>query len=180
MLEGICSRFKILFWKLNGSNMGQQCRINYHVSCTRLKDKLIFGNNVALDRGVHIVLTKTDSSKKYLINIGNQVYINRNTIIDATTYISIGDNCMIGPGCYITDHDHAFQKLPSNTPINTTPLDGKNTIIENNVWIGANVTILKGVTIGKNTVIGAGSIVTKSIPENAIAVGNPCKVIKNK
>ena len=54
------------------------------------------------------------------------------------------------------------------------------TKIEDKVWIGANVTVLKGVTIGKNAVIGAGSVVTKSIPENAIAIGAPAKVIRYK
>lgn len=51
-------------------------------------------------------------------------------------------------------------------------------VIEDNVWIGANVTIMKGVTIGKNSLIGTGSIVTKSIPENVVAAGNPCKVLR--
>lgn len=54
----------------------------------------------------------------------------------------------------------------------------KPVIIEENVWIGEGVKVLKGVTIGKNSVIGAGSVVTKSIPDNVIAAGNPCKVIK--
>ena len=58
---------------------------------------------------------------------------------------------------------------------------GKNApiVIEDNVWIGANATILKGVTIGRNSLIGAGSVVVKSIPENVIAAGNPCRVIKS-
>lgn len=51
-------------------------------------------------------------------------------------------------------------------------------MIEDNVWIGANVTINQGVTIGKNTIIGSGSVVTKSIPENVIAAGNPCRVLR--
>lgn len=52
-------------------------------------------------------------------------------------------------------------------------------IVGNNVWIGANVTVVPGVTIGDNCVIGAGSVVTKDIPDNTVAVGNPCKVIKS-
>lgn len=61
------------------------------------------------------------------------------------------------------------------------PRAGKNApiVIEDNVWIGANATILKGVTIGRNSLIGAGSVVVKSIPENVIAAGNPCRVIKS-
>lgn len=56
--------------------------------------------------------------------------------------------------------------------------DAKPINIGENVWIGANATVLSGVTIGKNSVIGAGSVVTKDIPENVVAVGNPCKVLR--
>ena len=55
----------------------------------------------------------------------------------------------------------------------------KPVFIDDNVWLGVNVTVLKGVTIGKNSVIGAGSVVTKNIPANVIAGGNPCVVIRN-
>ncbi|MCX7593606.1 MAG: acyltransferase, partial [Fischerella sp.] len=86
-----------------------------------------------------------------------------------------GQHCAIGPGCYITDHDHGLD-------LNCTPLEqpmvAKSTQIGDRVWIGANVTILKGVTIGRDSVIGAGSVVTKDIPAQAIAVGVPAKVIK--
>ncbi|WP_431609958.1 DapH/DapD/GlmU-related protein [Chryseobacterium sp. 'Rf worker isolate 10'] len=51
--------------------------------------------------------------------------------------------------------------------------------VGNNVWLGGNVVVLPGVSIGNNSVIGAGSVVTKDIPENVVAVGNPCKVVKN-
>ena len=84
--------------------------------------------------------------------------------------ITLGDNVRVGANTTIISGD-AHQDDPragKNKPIN----------IEDNVWIGANVMILKGVTIGRNSVVGAGSIVTKSIPENVVAAGNPCKVIK--
>jgi len=81
---------------------------------------------------------------------------------------------MVGPNCsfYTTMHPlnayHRTQGLQWAKPIT----------IENNVWLGGNVTVLAGVTIGENSVIGAGSVVTKNIPPNTLAVGNPCKVIK--
>lgn len=84
--------------------------------------------------------------------------------------ITIGNNVRIGANVLIMDGD-AHQDDPragANSPI----------IIEDNVWIGGGSTILKGVTIGRNSIIGAGSIVTKDIPENAVAVGNPCRVIR--
>lgn len=84
--------------------------------------------------------------------------------------ISIGKRVRVGANVLIMDGD-AHQDDPragANAPI----------VIEDNVWIGGNTIVLKGVTIGKNSVIGAGSIVTHNIPENVVAAGNPCKVIK--
>lgn len=85
--------------------------------------------------------------------------------------ITLGDNVRVGANTTIISGD-AHQDDPragKNKPIN----------IEDNVWIGSNVMILKGVTIGRNSVVGAGSIVTRSVPENVVAAGNPCKVIKS-
>ena len=85
--------------------------------------------------------------------------------------ISIGNGVRIGANSIIMDGD-AHQDDPragANRPV----------VIGNNVWLGANVTVLKGVTIGENSIIGMGSIVTKDIPANVVAAGNPCKVIRN-
>lgn len=84
--------------------------------------------------------------------------------------VTLKDNVRVGANVTIMDGD-AHQDDPRSG--NNTPI-----VIEENVWIGANTTILKGVTIGRNTLIGAGSVVTKSIPENVIAAGNPCKIIR--
>ena len=84
--------------------------------------------------------------------------------------IEIGNNVRIGANTLITDGD-AHQDDPRsgrNKPI----------FIEDNVWIGANVVVKKGVTIGRNSVIGMNSVVTKDIPANCIAIGNPCVVVK--
>lgn len=84
--------------------------------------------------------------------------------------ITIGNHVRVGANSLIIDGD-AHQDDPRS---------GKNKpiVIEDNVWIGANVTVLKGVTIGRNSLIGAGSIVTKDIPANVVAAGNPCIVVK--
>ncbi|MGI0480752.1 acyltransferase [Geminocystis sp. CENA526] len=128
----------------------------------------------ALDRGVTL-LCSGEPVDKPRIYIGSHTYINRNTFIDATESIIIGEYCGIGPNCYITDHDHGYD---AELPPLKQPMVSKPTKIGNNVWIGANVTILKGVSIGDRTIVGAGSVVTKSLPENVIAVGNPAQIIK--
>lgn len=87
--------------------------------------------------------------------------------------IIIGDNVQFAPGVQLISANHNFEDF--DIPEYSPPLK-----IGSNVWLGANVVVLPGVEIGNNVVIGAGSIVTKSIPSDSIAVGNPCKVIKNK
>ena len=108
------------------------------------------------------------------VKLGNSVYANFNLTLVDDTYITIGDNTMIGPNDTLATAGHPI--LPSlrekgyqfNVPIN----------IGKNVWIGAGVIVLPGVNIGDNSVIGAGSIVTKDIPENVVAFGNPCRVVR--
>lgn len=130
----------------------------------------------ALDRGV-VLLCSGEPLPHAKIHIGSHTYINRNTFLDSILSLTIGSECAIGPGCYITDHDHG---MDVSLPPLSQPMVGKATKVGDRVWIGANVTILKGVTIGSGAVIGAGSVVTKDIPENAIAVGVPAKVIRYK
>jgi len=104
--------------------------------------------------------------------VGKNVFINSGCHFQDNGGIEIGDGTMFGFNVNITTLNH---DINPKTRLNATP---KPVIIGKNVWIGANCTILPGVTIGDNSVIGAGSVVVKSIPENAIAVGNPARVIK--
>ena len=128
-------------------------------------------NGVALDRGVTLLATN-DTAR---IVIGQSCYINRQTMLDASELIEIGANTMIGPFCYITDHDHTFGPglVPGETPLVSSP-----TRIGKRCWLGAHVSILKGVAIGDGTVVGAGSVVTKSLPAGVVAAGNPAKVLR--
>ena len=96
------------------------------------------------------------------IDIGREVYINRNCNIICRNSISIGNKVTIGPNVCIYDHDHNYKKY-KNEKYNTLPI-----LIGNNVWIGANAIILKGIKIGDNCIVGAGTIVTKSILDNTV------------
>ncbi len=108
------------------------------------------------------------------VYVGKNCYLNFNITFVDDGKIIIGNNVFIAPNVSILTNNH----LISPNLRNKNLLYAKDVIIKDNVWIGAGVTILPGVTIGENSVIGAGSIVTKDIPNNVIAVGNPCKVIR--
>ncbi len=108
------------------------------------------------------------------VHFGKNVYANFNVTFVDDTHIYVGDYTMLGPNVVIATAGHPI--LPElrekayqyNMPVH----------IGKNCWLGAGVIVLPGVTIGDNTVIGAGSVVTKDIPANCVAVGNPCKVLR--
>lgn len=108
------------------------------------------------------------------VHFGKNVYANFGLTCVDDTHIYVGDYTMIGPHCILATANHPI--LPElrekayqyNLPIH----------IGRNCWLGAGVIVVPGVTIGENTVIGAGSVVTKDIPANVVAVGNPCRVMR--
>lgn len=108
------------------------------------------------------------------IEVGDNFFANTNLIILDGAKVSIGNNVFIAPNVGIYTAGHPLNSQQRNTGIEYAyPIK-----IGNNVWIGAGAIILPGVSIGNNSVIGAGSLVNKDIPEDSLAVGNPCKVIK--
>ena len=109
------------------------------------------------------------------IEIGPRTYINRHTMLDAAERIEVCEQAMIGPFCYITDHDHTFG---SGAAPGAGALVSEPVRIGARCWLGAHVTVLKGVTIGEGSVVGAGSVVTKSLPPGVVAVGNPSRVLR--
>ena len=108
------------------------------------------------------------------ISVGRHFFANFNFTVLDEAKVTIGDNCFIGPNvsiytaCHSTDPVERNQRKEWAEPVT----------IGDNVWIGGGAIILPGVTIGKNTTIGAGSVVTKDIPDNVVAAGNPCRVIR--
>ena len=111
----------------------------------------------------------------YNIEFDGFVYVNHNSVFLDCAKIKIGKNTFIGPNCGLYTAVH-----PTNAK---ERIEGKEwaepITIGEGVWLGGNVVVLPGVKIGDRAVIGAGSVVTKDIPADVVAVGNPCKVIKN-
>ena len=110
----------------------------------------------------------------YNIEVGENFYMNHNCVVLDCAKVTFGDNVFIGPNCSFYTPIHPLNAEERNSGIEKAlPIK-----VGNNVWFGGNVVVLPNVKIGDNSVIGAESVVTKDIPANVVAVGNPCKVIK--
>ena len=155
--------------------------IKYHPLLLKGKGTISFGKNVQI--GVvsspgfysHYTYLEARNESSEII-IGHNVAINNAFSIECSSKVVIENDVLIGVNCSIIDndgHNLAINKRNAGNP-EMAPVH-----IHENVFLGNNVSILKGVTIGKNSIIGNGSVVTKDIPENVIAAGNPLKVIRN-
>lgn len=110
----------------------------------------------------------------YNIEIGENFYANHNLVILDAAKVKFGDNVFVAPDCGFYTAGHPIDVERRNKGLEYAyPIT-----VGNNVWIGGGVRVMPGVTIGNNVVIGSGSVVTKDIPDNVVAVGNPCKVLR--
>lgn len=110
----------------------------------------------------------------YNIELGENFYSNHNLVILDCAKVSFGDNVFVAPNCGFYTAGHPIDAERRNKGLEYAyPIR-----VGNNVWIGGGVQVMPGVTIGNNVVIGGGSVVVKDIPDNSVAVGNPCRVIR--
>ena len=108
------------------------------------------------------------------IHLGARVFFNFNCTVLDVCDVRIGDYTLFGPGVQILTPLH-----PLNADLRRTQEYGKPIVIGADVWVGGGALILAGVHIGARTIIGAGSVVTRDIPENVLAAGNPCRMIRD-
>jgi acetyltransferase-like isoleucine patch superfamily enzyme len=131
------------------------------------------GNAVGLN---HRCIVRT-IAQKAIIAIGDGVQMSGATIL-AREQITIEKNVFIGANCTVVDSDFHPLDPGDRVSMRNNSVLSAPVHLEENVWLGMNVIVLKGVTIGRNTVVGAGSVVTRSLPPNIIAGGNPAKIIR--
>ena len=171
---GLASRFRNIWFRALGVRIDGYVWIR-HLSIPRNWSDITLEGRCALDDGVVLICSGTPAGRKLVIRRGS--YINRYSIIDVSEGLEIGENCMIGPYCYLTDHDHAH--LPGRL-VHDQSLTAAPVRIGSDVWLGAGVIVLKGVTIGDNAVVGAGAVVTKDVPAGAKVAGVPARVIGSR
>ena len=176
-------RINRLILKANGAVFGKNLQIPGKVSWLIRGARITIGNNFYLSSGNGVNPIASNLQGAIYLGNGASLKIGNNVGMSSTRLwihesARIGNNVKIGGCVLITDTDaHPMDYMArrsSNEGTKSAPV-----VIEDDVWVGAHCIILKGVTIGARSVIGAGSVVTKSIPADCVAAGNPCRVIKN-
>lgn len=171
---GLASRARNRYYRALGADIQGYCWLR-RISIARNWSDITLEKDVSLDDGV--VLITGGPPRRDKIRIGSGTYVNRYTIFDGHERLHIGRHVMIGPYCYFTDGDHG---TAPGSSVQSQPMRVAPTIIEDEAWIGARVTVLPGVRIGKGAVVGAGAVVTRDVPDYAIAVGVPARVIRSR
>lgn len=159
-------------------NQARLIRLPFDV---RGKQYMIFGKGFTTGFGNRLQVDLIENNQP-LLSFGRNVQINDYCHIACVNRVAIGNDVLIASKVFITDHDHGKyvgdnQDSPQSVPKNRK-LFFSSVTIEDRVWIGENVVILPGVTVGEGSIIGASSVVTRSVPANSIAVGNPARVLK--
>ena len=172
-----------LILKANGAVFGKNLQIPGKVSWLIRGARITIGDNFYLSSGNGVNPIASNLQADVYVEPGATLTIGNNVGMSSTRLwihesARIGNNVKIGGCVLITDTDaHPMDYMArrsSNEGTKSAPV-----VIEDDVWVGAHCIILKGVTIGARSIIGAGSVVTKSIPADCVAAGNPCRVIKN-
>ncbi|MCU0846561.1 MAG: acyltransferase [Spirochaetes bacterium] len=143
---------------------------------------VVYGKNITLGKNVVIVAadgyrtnlsTIRHSAGEGRITIGDNVLVMNGVRLSSASGITVGNDCMLANFCYLTDSDWHDIYDRTSTPGGTAPI-----VLEDGSWIGDSAIVCKGVRVGRNSIIGAGSVVTRDIPPNVIAAGNPARIVK--
>ena len=164
-------------WKMLGLNTNGFFSIMHNINFFNPKNIFIDKNVILFSNSIFKTFNKNENKNEIVLKIGKNTSIGEFSCIISSKKISIGENVMIAPHCFITDGTHKFDS--KNILIKDQGNIYADVILENDVWIGTGVKILPGVTIGKGSVIAAGAVVTKDIPPYTLYGGVPAKKIKD-
>ena len=162
---------KVIYYKLR---YPQSLHWDSALRCKKVSEIKILSGNLKIGKGFgmnpgsYIAVVNNGN-----VSIGNNVAINRNTIIVCHDSITIGEHCSIGPNVLIYDHDHCFNAGGLQDGYRTSPV-----VIHKNCWIGGGVTILRGTVIGEGCVIGAGCVLKGNIPPHSLVTSDRELVIR--
>lgn len=171
-------RVRVLKHKLSGATIGKGCRFESDVTFLYAW-RTRFGKGCIVDAFAQFKCpTSTDPKIPYNIDIADNVFIGRGTIIDSNLSIKIGKDTFIAPYCFITDTHHKF--ADAYLPIRLQGCEYEMVEIGEDVWVGAHVVIVAGVTIGKGSIVAANSTVTVAVPAGVVVGGSPARIIKRR
>lgn len=163
-------------WEKNFGGFGQNSEIGYP-AILQETNKIHIGNNTTILNNARLQNFSDKAENVQGIFIGDRCYLGFGLSVLNASKIVIGDDVLMASNVLICSENYGMNP-ESNLPYMDQKLEAKDVEIGNGCWISQNVCILPGVRIGEKSIIGAGSIVTKSIPDYCIAVGNPARVIK--
>ena len=145
----------------------------YGESAIRVGRDTLIGPYVSLSAGM---APGQDLISNAIVTIGDRCLIGRNSSIVGHLSIAIEDDVFFGPNVYVTDQNHGVDQL--DVPIGRQSEPEQPVVIGQGSWLGTNSVVLPGVTIGRHVAVGAGSVVTSDLPDNAVAVGVPARVLR--
>jgi len=161
------------------SPMGRTITIGDNVEINALsRNGIQMGNNISIHRNTVIECTGVIRELGEGLIIGNNVGIAQNCFIQVRGTVRLGSNIMFGPNVSIFSENHGYQR--TDITMLEQPTSRKGVVIEDDVWLGTRCVILDGVTIGKGSIIAAGAIVNISVPPYSVVAGVPAKVIKSR
>ncbi|MFZ5580747.1 MAG: acyltransferase [Pseudomonadota bacterium] len=158
--------------------IGSNCRIAPNVSVMRYgadEPVIMLGDDCSLYDGVRLVIGDPSQHPDCGLRLGQRVIVNVGAYLSGEGGLTLEDDVLIGPGAYLLSAGH---RVHGGDPrINHNPLTHASVHVGVGAWVGAGAVVLQGVSVGRGAVVGAGSVVTRDVPDFAVAVGNPARVV---